>query len=588
MVSYVGNIRKGGGVLCMRLSHGFAPTLREVPAEAEIASHQLSLRAGLTRRTAAGMYTYLPFGYRSLKKIMQIIREELDRIGCHELMLPITQPAELWQQSGRWEAYGDEMFRLKDRHGRDFCLGPTHEEVITALVRSDVDSYRQLPLSLYQIQNKYRDEIRPRFGVIRGREFIMKDAYSFDRDKEGMNETYKRFYSAYERIFKRCGLITYPVEADPGTIGGHHTHEFMVLADVGEDLIVHCKQCGYAANVEKSEAVPSAWPHDIESAAMISVDTPGVKTIDQLVEFLGVPAERMIKTLLYIADEGPVAALVRGDREINEVKLARVLGTTTLEMASNAEIEDITGAPVGFTGPVGLEGVHIVADREIEGAVGAVIGGNALDTHRLHVDWGRDFTARQVADIRTTEIGDVCPRCSTGALQGASGIEVGQVFQLGTTYSEALGAFFKDEAGGQQPMKMGCYGIGVTRTMAAVIEQHHDENGIIWPPSVAPYQAIIVPINYGQADQVEAAEEMYEQLWAAGIDTVLDDRDERPGVKFNDADLIGYPVRITIGPRSLAEGRTEVKWRDSEGVETPLLEDIVTVIEQGLHARMPK
>lgn len=572
----------------MRMSEAFVPTLREVPAEAEIISHKLALRAGLLRRSSAGVYTHLPLGYRTLKKIMQIIRAELDAIGAQELMLPIVQPAELWQASGRWDAYGPEMFRLKDRHDRDYCLGPTHEEIITALVGAEVDSYRQLPLSLYQIQNKYRDEIRPRFGVIRGREFIMKDAYSFDKDPEGLAETYKRYYAAYERIFSRCGLTVHPVEADSGAIGGNHTHEFMVLAEVGEDSIVHCPSCGYAANVEKAEAVPTPWPAAESGGEAEKVHTPDVKTIEELEAFLGVSANRMVKTLVYVADGRPVAALVRGDRELNEVKLATALGATQLEMAPPALIEDLTGAPVGFAGPVGLNDVYIVADHEIVGALDAVAGANAADTHLRHLDWGRDFQADSVADLRNAVPGDTCPSCRRDQLQGASGIEVGQVFQLGTKYSEALGARFKDAQGQEQPIWMGCYGIGVTRTMAAIIEQHHDEDGIIWPASVAPFQAIVVPIRASDVDQMKAAQEVYEQLWAAGIDTILDDRDERPGVKFKDADLIGFPVRITIGPKALAEGRVEVLWRDNRHEEKPLLNELVQVVQSGLKERTPR
>lgn len=571
----------------MRMSEAFVPTLREVPAEAEIISHKLALRAGLLRRSSAGVYTHLPLGYRTLKKIMEIIREELDAIGAQELMLPIVQPAELWKESGRWDAYGAEMFRLQDRHDRDYCLGPTHEEIITALVGAEVDSYRQLPLSLYQIQNKYRDEIRPRFGVIRGREFIMKDAYSFDRDPEGLDANYKRFYDAYQRIFSRCGLSVYPVEADSGAIGGSHTHEFMVLADVGEAQVVYCDSCGYAANVEKAAAIPTPWPAGSSDSAAEQVHTPGVRSIEQLEAFLKVPANRMIKTLLYIADEQPVVVLVRGDRDLNEVKLANALGATQVEMATPEQILRLTGAPVGFSGPVGLTGVRIVADHEVVGATDAVTGANLADTHLLHVEWERDFAADLVADLRTTVVGDTCPGCHDAPLKGASGIEVGQVFQLGTKYSKAMGARFKNEQGEEHPIWMGCYGIGVTRTMAAIIEQHHDDDGIIWPVSVAPYQAIVVPISARDAEQMQAATQVYEQLWAAGIDAVLDDRNERPGVKFKDADLIGYPVRITVGARSLAEGRVEVRWRDNKAESTPLLTDLVRVVQDGLNERMP-
>lgn len=558
----------------MRMREGFAPTLREVPAEAEVVSHQLSLRAGLIRRSAAGIYTYLPLGFRVLQKIKQIIREELDRVGCQELMLPIVQPAELWHQSGRWEAYGDEMFRVKDRHGRSFSLGPTHEEIITHLVKSDVNSYRQLPLTLYQIQNKYRDEIRPRFGVIRGREFIMKDAYSFDRDEASLDITYKKMYQAYERIFARCGLDTRAVEADTGAIGGNASHEFMVLADVGEAVVVFCESCDFAANVEKAAGVPASWPES-RSQELRQIETPNVRTIDELAEFLSVEPQRMIKTLLYIADDRPVAALVRGDRDVNEVKLARVLGVDEVRLADETTIQTLTGAPVGFAGPVGLpENVHVVADLEIQGAIDAVTGANAADAHLMHVDWERDFRAHQVADIRTVSAGDLCPKCGE-RLGQATGIEVGQVFKLGTKYSSVFEAYFKDEDGQERPFVMGCYGIGVSRTMAAIIEQHHDEHGICWPVSVAPYHAVIIPIRSQDEEQTRVADQLYEQLWEAGVETVVDDRAERPGVKFNDADLIGYPLRITIGPKSLAEGCVELKWRRTGESETVSIENVV-------------
>lgn len=558
----------------MRMREGFAPTLREVPAEAEVVSHQLSLRAGLIRRSAAGIYTYLPLGFRVLQKIKQIIREELDRVGCQELMLPIVQPAELWHQSGRWEAYGDEMFRVKDRHGRSFSLGPTHEEIITHLVKSDVNSYRQLPLTLYQIQNKYRDEIRPRFGVIRGREFIMKDAYSFDRDEASLDITYKKMYQAYERIFARCGLDTRAVEADTGAIGGNASHEFMVLADVGEAVVVFCESCDFAANVEKAAGVPAPWPES-RSQELRQIETPNVRTIDELAEFLSVEPQRMIKTLLYIADDRPVAALVRGDRDVNEVKLARVLGVDEVRLADETTIQTLTGAPVGFAGPVGLpENVHVVADLEIQGAIDAVTGANAADAHLMHVDWERDFRAHQVADIRTVSAGDLCPKCGE-RLGQATGIEVGQVFKLGTKYSSVFEAYFKDEDGQERPFVMGCYGIGVSRTMAAIIEQHHDEHGICWPVSVAPYHAVIIPIRSQDEEQTRVADQLYEQLWEAGVETVVDDRAERPGVKFNDADLIGYPLRITIGPKSLAEGCVELKWRRTGESETVSIENVV-------------
>lgn len=550
----------------MRLSALLAPTLREVPSEAEIASHRLMLRAGLMRKAAGGIYTYLPLGYRVLKKIMAIVREEMDAAGSQELMLPIVQPAELWKETGRWGEYGEEMFRLQDRHGREFCLGPTHEEIITDLVRSEVRSYRQLPLILYQIQNKYRDEIRPRYGVMRGREFIMKDAYSFDRDRAGLDVSYQKMYEAYERIFRRVGLTTRAVLADPGAIGGDDTHEFMVLAEAGEAEIVYCTQCDYAANVEKAQAKavePAVDASTAEGAAPVEeIATPGVRTIAELVEFLGVPAERMIKTLIYRADGKPVAVLVRGDREVNEVKLARVLGGP-VEPATPELVEQATGAPVGFAGPVGLKGVLIVADPEVLTIQGGVTGANKADAHLRNVVYGRDYRADVVADVRVVVAGDACPRCG-GTLAAARGIEVGQVFKLGTKYSKALGATYLDEKGEEQLIVMGCYGIGVSRTMAAIIEQHHDDDGICWPISVAPYHADVVVINSADPAQLEAGEAIYRALWGAGVETVLDDRDERAGVKFKDADLIGFPFRVVVGPRSVAERTVEIKDRSTK------------------------
>lgn len=546
----------------MRMSQLLAPTLRETPGEAEVVSHRLMLRAGLIRRAAAGMYTYLPLAWRVLRKIEQIIREEMDAKGGQELLMPIVQPAELWRESGRWEEYGDEMFRLNDRHGREFCLGPTHEELVTSLMRAEVKSYRQLPLQLYQIANKYRDEVRPRFGLLRGREFIMKDLYSFDRDEAGLEVSYHNMYEAYERIFSRCGLTTRAVEADPGAIGGNATHEFMVLAESGEAEIVYCTACDFAANTEKADSAPPPEPDKQSGApAMERVDTPGARTIEEVADFLNVDTSRLLKTLIYEADGQPVAAVVRGDHELNEVKLQRVLGVTSLEMASPDTIERLTGAPVGFTGPVGLSGVRIVADAWAWAVVDAVAGANAADAHVVHVWPDRDWRAEKVVDIRTVRPGEPCVRCGQ-PLASARGIEVGQVFKLGTEYSEALGATYLDEQGHSRPIVMGCYGIGVSRTMAAIIEQHHDERGICWPVSVAPYHVIIVPVNYDDARQRDVADRLYNELQSVGIEVVLDDRSERAGVKFNDADLIGFPWRITVGPRALNEDAVEVTSRD--------------------------
>jgi len=566
----------------MRFSQFLTPTLREVPSEAEIPSHRLMLRAGLMRKVAGGIYAYLPAGYRVLRKIMDIVREEMDAAGAQELMMPILQPAQLWHDSGRWSDYGDEMFRLEDRHGREFCLGPTHEEIITALVGNDVRSYRQLPVTLYQMQNKYRDEIRPRFGVMRGREFIMKDAYSFDKDHAGLELNYQRMYQAYERIFARCGLDTRAVLADPGAIGGNDTHEFMVLAESGEAEIVYCDTCAYAANVEKASTRPvtsvEAAP---ESARPEEVPTPNVRTIEELSAFLNVSPERMIKTLVYVADGEPVVALLRGDRELNEVKWTRLLGCSQLAPATPEVVSQVTGAPVGFAGPVGLQGVRILADYEVAAIEDAVTGANKADTHLVHVWAGRDFQPEEYVDLRSAVAGDRCPECE-GTLLAARGIEVGQVFKLGTKYSKALGAGFLDEDGVERPFIMGCYGIGVTRTMAAVIEQHHDQDGIIWPASIAPFHVDIVVIDPKDSAQAEAAESLYRSLWAVGIETILDDRPERPGVKFKDADLIGFPLRLVVGPKSLAEGKVEVRVRATQENVLVDLSDAVSFVDDRL------
>lgn len=572
----------------MRMSQLLAPTLRETPAEAEIASHRLLLRAGMMRKTAAGMYTYLPLAWRVLRKIMDIVREEMDAKGGQELLMSIVQPAELWRETGRWDEYGEEMFRLQDRHGREFCLGPTHEELITALVRADVKSYRQLPLLLYQIANKYRDEIRPRFGVMRGREFIMKDLYSFDRDEAGLEESYRKMYDAYTRIFRRVGLVARPVEADSGAIGGDVTHEFMVLAEAGEAAVVYCTHCEYAANTEKAEAVPPpAADVSVDVPAAARVDTPNVRTLDELTAFLQVAPEQVVKTLIYEADGEPVAAVVRGDHELNEVKLKRVLGATTLTMAAPAVVERTTGAPVGFAGPVGLENVRIVADPWALAVVDAVAGANQADTHLVHVQPGRDWSADLVADIRTVTEGEPCPRCG-GSLAAARGIEVGQIFKLGTKYSESLGAVYLDEQGQARPMVMGCYGIGISRTMAAIIEQHHDGDGIRWPVSVAPYHVVIVPVKYEDERQRSVADQLYQDLSEAGVEVVLDDRSERAGVKFKDADLLGIPLRITIGPRSLEEDRVELRSRDGQLEERVPIAGAVDRVQAWIQDAMPR
>ena len=543
----------------MKMSNLYAPTLREVPAEAEVPSHQLMLRAGMIRKAAGGVYSYLPLAWRTLRKIEQIVREEMDAKGGQEIAMPIVQPAEIWQQTGRWDVYGDEMFRLKDRHQRDFCLGPTHEEMVTTLVKSDVRSYRQLPLLVYQIQNKYRDEIRPRFGLMRGREFIMKDLYSFDRDVAGLELSYKKMYDAYSRIFTRCGLEFRPVEADPGAIGGSGTHEFMVIADSGEAAIAYCDSCDFAANVEKAELLPIAAVE--ETAGVIeTVATPGKKTIQEVVDFLSLSAEHLIKSLAFVTEKGPVLALVRGDHEVNEIKLSNLLNVLQLEMAAEKDIRAAFHSEPGYLGPVGLEKVTVVADASVMNMQKAVCGANVLDQHYINVLPSRDIKAAIIGDIRLIREGDPCPRCGA-SVKTARGIEVGQVFKLHTKYSQSLDATYLDEDGQEKLMVMGCYGVGVSRTMAAAIEQHHDADGIIWPAAIAPYQVVIVPINIKDEPQMAMAEKVYQELTTAGIEVVLDDRDERSGVKFKDADLIGYPVRITVGPKALKENCVEVKVR---------------------------
>lgn len=562
----------------MRLSEYLVPTLREVPAEAEIVSHQLLLRAGFIRKAASGVYTYLPLAQRVLAKIKAIVREEMNRAGGQEILLPIIQPAELWLESGRWNVYGPELFRLKDRHGRDFCLGPTHEEIITELVKGEVRSYKQLPLLLYQIQNKYRDERRPRFGLMRGREFIMKDLYSFDRDEAGLDVSYHKMYEAYQRIFSRCGLEFRPVEADSGPIGGNVSHEFMVLADSGEATIIYCPEaeCGYAANVEKAFAKPRTAANDELPASVELVQTPGMKTVEDVCAFLGVGPERLVKTLLYETDEGVVAALVRGDREVNEVKLQNLVQTVRLELAEPETIRRVTGAPVGFAGPVGLDVQTLVVDEEVVNMVNCITGANQADAHYRNVNPGRDFKPDLVADIRVVAEGDVCIHCGA-RLKSRRGIEVGQVFKLGVKYSKALGLNYLDERGEEKPVVMGCYGIGVSRTMAAAVEQNYDADGIIWPASIAPFSVVVVPVNMKDETQAAVAEKVYQELWKAGIDTIIDDRAERPGVKFKDADLVGYPVRVTVGKKA-ADGQVEVlRRRDKEMqlVETDALVDTV-------------
>ncbi|WP_127585130.1 proline--tRNA ligase [Paenibacillus koleovorans] len=557
----------------MRQQHLLLPTLREAPTEAEAMSHQLLLRAGYIRQVAAGVYTYLPLGQRVLQRLAAIVRSELDRAGAQELLMPALQPAELWQQSGRYELYGPELVRLQDRHGREFALGPTHEEVITSLVGSEVSSYRQLPLTLYQIQTKFRDERRPRFGLLRGREFLMKDAYSFDLDLEGLDRSYRSMFDAYVRILDRCGLNYRAVEADPGTIGGEGgTHEFMVLADIGEDTIVSCTNCGYSANMEKAEfaAARKVDARDSDSsggcedsvssiAAMEKFHTPGIKTIEELAVFTGAAASDCIKTLLYVADGRLVAVLVRGDHEVNEIKVREALGAQKLELADEAAARNLAGVSFGFIGPVGLNVPLLLVDRDAANMPEAIVGANEDDYHMRHVVPGRDFAPTLVGEYRNAAAGDTCPHCSA-LLQFHRGIEVGHVFKLGTRYSEKLGATVLDRAGQTRTLVMGCYGIGVSRLLSAIVEQHHDPNGIAWPAAVAPFQVHLIQVSLKDEQQTALAESLYRQLREAGIDVLLDDRDERPGVKFKDADLIGIPIRVTVGKHA-AEGLVEVKTR---------------------------
>lgn len=559
----------------MKMSKALVPTLRDNPSEADIVSHQLLVRAGFIRKSAAGLYHYLPLGKRVLQKIENIVREEMDAAGCQELLMPIVQPAELWLETGRWHAYGAEMFKVTDRHDRQFCLGPTHEEMITDLVRNEVSSYRQLPLRLYQIQNKYRDEKRPRFGLIRGREFVMKDMYSFDRDPAGLDQAYWDMYQAYTNIFNRCGLNFRPIEADGGAIGDSQTHEFTALAETGENTVVYCEHCGYAANIEIAPCPAPAVNDGAESAlAMEKVYTPDSKTIEAVGAFLQVPAEKCIKTLFFQADDEIICVLARGDHEVNDVKVQRVHPCLSLEMAEEADVEKLVGCTFGSLGPVGLNKVKIYADLAVEQMVNLVCGANEEAYHFVNVNPGRDFQVTGYYDLRMLKEGEACPKCGK-ICQSARGIEVGQIFKLGTKYSEALGATYLDENGKEQVIHMGCYGVGVSRTMAAAIEQNHDDNGMIWPKTIAPYHVVVVPISAKDEAQMAIAEQLYGDLQKRGIEVMLDDRNERPGVKFKDADLIGYPVRITVGKKAVEEQVVEYKLRTAAENEVVNLSDVV-------------
>lgn len=568
----------------MKLSKMHIKTLREVPNEAEIASHILLLRTGMIRKLVSGVYGFMPLGWRSVRKIEEIIRQEMDATGAQEILMSAVQPAELWQESGRWFAYGPEMWRVKDRNGRDFCLGPTHEEVFTDIIRNDVSSHRQLPLNLYQIQTKYRDEARPRFGLMRSREFIMKDAYSFDKDQAGLDKSYDEMYKAYEKIFTRCGLTFRPVEADTGAIGGSNSHEFTALSEVGESEIAYCESCSMAATTERAECV-DAPASDAAMLELEEVFTPGTKTIAEVASFLGVEEKDTIKALLFVTydeegkENGYVAAFVRGDRELNMTKLINALDIPehSIEFADEEKISAVTGCVGGFTGPMGLHDCKVVVDSELVGLKNLVAGANKKDHHIKNVNYGRDYEGDIVVDLKTLKVGDPCPVCGA-PIKHARGIEVGQVFKLGTKYSQSMNATYKDENQQDQLIVMGCYGIGVTRTLAAVVEQHHDEDGIIWPMSVAPYHVIVTLVKPDDEEQAAAAEKIYQELLRAGVEVLLDDRKERPGVKFKDADLLGIPVRITVGKRA-PEGIVEYKLRrESEKSEKTVEEAIADAI----------
>ena len=559
----------------MLASKLYSPTLREIPADAEIASHQYMLKAGMLRKNGSGLYSFLPLGRRVTLKVEQIVREEMDATGAQEIMMPIMQPAEIWHESGRWSAYGPEMFKLQDRHDNGYCLGPTHEELITTLLRNELRSYKQMPLILWQMQNKYRDEIRPRFGLMRSREFVMKDAYSFDVDEEGLHKTYQIMYDAYDRVFTRCGLNFKPVEADSGQIGGSHTHEFMALAAAGEAEVVSCSKCQYAADIEK--AVPNMLDMAAEDAADVElIETPNCSTIEDLANFLQIPVEKTIKAVAFDVDGKTVLCMVRGDHEVNDVAVQNLVGGNTIEPATDEELK-AHGLQPGYMSPMGAdtpdnESFYVIVDPTAMNVPNGVTGANKHGYHYKNVNPKRDFQNVTVATIRLMTKDDVCPHCGA-PIDIVRGIEVGQVFELGTKYSEALNATFLDQNGKAKPYVMGCYGIGVTRTIAAAIEQFHDDKGIMWPVAIAPYEVVVVPVSSKDEEQMKIAEGLYTQLKGMGVDVLFDDRNERAGVKFNDADLIGYPVRITVGKKSAADQTVEIKVRRTGHEEVAAIAD---------------
>ena len=564
----------------MRYSKMLLPTTKETPSEAEVVSHQLLLRGGFIRKLTSGVYTYLPLGLAAIQKVTQIVREEMNCAEAQELLMPMVQPADLWRETGRWQKYGAELLRFTDRHERESCLGPTHEEVITDLARRELLSYRQLPKNLYQIQTKFRDEIRPRFGLMRGREFIMKDAYSFDVSDEAAGESYEKMYDAYHRIFKRCGLDFRAVEADTGTIGGSFSHEFMVLAQTGEDTLVICKRCSYAANVEKAKVVLGECDETTreDQQAVVKVETPGMKKVERVAEFLKIDPSRIIKTMVYLVDGEPVAALVRGDREVQLIKLKNLLKATEVELGDDGEIFKMTKLPVGYLGPVNLP-LKVVADQEVMQMMNAVCGANEKQHHLTGVQPDRDFEPALSGDIRQITPDDSCPLCG-GTLRLTEGIEVGHIFKLGTAYSEAMNATFQDSEGRERPFVMGCYGIGVSRVVAAAIEQNNDENGIVFPLPVAPFQVIILNLGVNSEEITSAAQKLYEDLQQRGIEVLYDDRDERPGSKFKDADLIGIPYRVTVGKTFEKEGKVELRSRGNGETETIELTLAASLIDE--------
>lgn len=561
----------------MRLSNMLLGTLRETPGEAEITSHKLMLRAGMIRKSATGIYTFMPTGVRVIKNVENIVREEMDATGAQEFLASALIPATLWQESGRWDVFGPEMFRVKDRIGRDFCLGPTHEEVFTDLARNEIKSYKQLPLNLYQIQTKYRDERRPRFGVMRSREFIMKDAYSFDKDNEGLDTSYLKMYEAYNRIFSRCQLEFSAVEADSGAMGGSGSAEFMVKSDIGEDEIAFCTNCTYAANTEKAVSMKEEYKEE-EQKQLNKISTPNSKTIDDLVNFFNTTSDKFAKTLIYKIDDKVVAIMIRGDRTLNETKVINALGgAVEVEMADSDTVIKATSAEVGFAGPIGINVDVLLVDEEIAYGTNFIVGGNETGYHYENVNYGRDFEG-VVGDYKMVVEGDLCPRCGK-AMTIKRGVEVGHIFKLGTKYSKSMKANYLDENGKEQPLVMGCYGIGINRTVAAIIEQHHDENGIIWPMEIAPYKVIIMPANMKNEKQVEVAEKLYNELRRKNIDVLLDDRNERVGVKFKDSDLIGIPIRITVG-KKVEDGIIEFKLRCEDNVEEIKIEDFISKVNE--------